>query len=67
MSLRAFHIFFIVLAVAMCAATGWLGWREYEVTSSGEVLTIAAVSVASGVALSAYLGWFLKRKTLKVA
>ncbi|MCH7760233.1 hypothetical protein IIA15_02370 [candidate division TA06 bacterium] len=59
MSLRSFHIFFIVLSASFCL--GFAGWtlRAYMLGSPG-VLTWGALSLLMGIFLIPYLRWFLK-------
>lgn len=62
MSLRAFHVLFIVLAALLAVALGvfWLG-RE----GNGAGLAAAVASFAGAGALAAYGGWFV-RKTARL-
>ena len=61
MSLKAFHIFFIVTALALLAfVTVWSGERVAQGLNSGSL----AIAIASGLAFAAgvpYLGWFLRK------
>jgi uncharacterized membrane protein SirB2 len=54
-SLKAFHVFFIVVSILFAAAFGWWAWNNGE-------RRLAAVSLASAPLLTAYLVWFLKSK-----
>lgn len=62
MSLRSFHIFFILLAATGCAAlAGWSIWRW----SDGGGAWLFGVAAAAVLALAPYLRWFVR--TYRVA
>jgi hypothetical protein len=54
MSLRAFHIVFIVVSVALSAFVAAWGLREYRTAHSNGALALAAVFFVGGVTLVAY-------------
>ncbi len=54
MSLRTFHLFFIVLAFLTCA--GLSGWAVWQWEAGGPWL--AGLSAAAGLGLIPYLLWF---------
>ena len=58
MSLKAFHIFFILVSIAL---TVWLGFFAMPANTAA-----GAASFAASVVLTAYLFWFLaKLKRMK--
>lgn len=61
MSLKSFHIFFILIAVAITAGFGWWGLREYSYFRNMLMLVLGALSFAGAVGLVVYLVWFLKK------
>lgn len=61
MSLKAFHIFFIVLAVALAVGFGVWGIQDYATSQSRVNLGLAASSFLGAGALTAYLLWFLRK------
>ena len=46
MSLRAFHVFFIFLAVLMCAGCAWWAFANGVAPVFGAVCAVAAVGLA---------------------
>lgn len=54
MSLRIFHVVFIVASVALCLYVGLWGVREFVRTSSNGGLALAVVFFACGGALVVY-------------
>ena len=61
MSLRAFHIFFIVCAIGLAFGFGVWQYQEYQLSPSGTALLFAAGSFLSGLALMVYLVWFIRK------
>jgi hypothetical protein len=61
MSLKAFHIFFVV--VSTLCALGFGGWAvaDYQRTGSGTVLLLGVLGFAAAVALVWYGLWFLRK------
>lgn len=61
MSLKAFHLFFIVISVLLSAYFG--GWclQEYQLTEVTGTLVMGIGALVAMVGLSGYLGWFLKK------
>ena len=61
MSLKAFHVFFILTALACCGFTAvWAGGRFAAGIDSGSL----PIALASGAAFALgvpYLGWFLRK------
>ena len=61
MSLRAFHIFFIVVSIALAV---WFGFWEIQNSRRIGFLparAVAAASLAAGAGLAVYLFWFVKK------
>lgn len=60
MSLRAFHIFFIVLSTVFCI--GFFVWSiAYYRSGYADGLWLSAVALAATVFLIPYLRWFMRR------
>ncbi|MBI2095074.1 MAG: hypothetical protein HYT89_02780 [Candidatus Omnitrophica bacterium] len=57
MSLRAFHILFIVSAVTLAAGFGLWALRH----DAAWGLSIGLVSLTLAVALAVYLAWFIRK------
>ncbi len=57
MSLRAFHLFFIVVSIALA---GFVGAWAFETRPAGGVL-FGTASFAVGVFLIGYFFWFLRK------
>ena len=61
MSLKAFHIFFVVVAtLATVGFGGWAGWRAMHGGPSGYTL-VAVGSALFAVILVVYGIWFLRK------
>lgn len=54
MSLRIFHIIFIIAAFGLSVFVALWGFREWAATRSSAALTLAVVFVVSAVALVGY-------------
>ena len=61
MSLRVFHIVFIIAAFGLSVFVALWGFREWSATRSSGALAMAVVFLVSGVALVAY-GLYAVRK-----
>ena len=61
MSLKAFHLVFIIASIAL--AFGFAGWLVHRYFTAGGVLNLlfAVVSFAAGVGLIFYERYFLKK------
>jgi hypothetical protein len=61
MSLRAFHLIFILLAVLGADFFG--AWTVYEWRQTGNtpILLFGAISFLGGLGLAAYSGWFVHK------
>ena len=61
MSLKAFHIVFIISSVSlMLGLAGW-AFGEYRESGSGDYLVGSILSVVAAVGLLAYGAYFLKK------
>jgi uncharacterized PurR-regulated membrane protein YhhQ (DUF165 family) len=54
MSLRAFHIIFVIVTIALSLFVTMWGIREFRQAQSGGALALAAVFLLTAVALSVY-------------
>jgi hypothetical protein len=54
MSLRAFHIIFVIVTIALSLFVTMWGIREFRQEQSGSALALAAVFFLTAVALSIY-------------
>ena len=66
MSLKSFHIVFIVAALVLSAGFGWWGAADYLETGDKASLWMGIISLVVAVAIVPYSIWFL-RKTRKVS
>ena len=61
MSLRAFHVFFIVLCILLTGLVGGWGLREYMNGAGAGALWLSGVFLVGGVALVVYGVRFFKK------
>ncbi|RMG69089.1 MAG: hypothetical protein D6715_00585 [Calditrichaeota bacterium] len=61
MSLRAIHIFFISLAMALLVGFGLWSWTNYARLHAGQYLAYVVLCVVSIVALAVYLVKFIQK------
>ena len=61
MSLKAFHIFFIVLSTALAAGFGAWATRDFAETGSIANLSLGVGSFVTSVVLVCYGVWFLRK------
>jgi uncharacterized membrane protein len=61
MSLRAFHILFILASAALSALLSAWSFRAYRADGGASWLGLAAVGASALAALGAYLSWFLRK------
>ena len=61
MSLKAFHIFFIVVSILFAFGFGAWGLRAHGAGRDGMILVLAVLSVAAGLALIVYLVAFIRK------
>ncbi len=61
MSIRAFHVVFIVVSIALSAVVAAWGVREFLGSDDGSALAVALASFASGIALVVYGTRFFRK------
>ena len=61
MSLKAFHIFFIVMSIAITIVFGVWATLDYSRSGSGFNLALGVGSFAASVGLAIYGVWFLRK------
>jgi hypothetical protein len=61
MSLKAFHVFFIVVSIVFAVGFGVWGLREHSAGRNGGHLALGVISFAVGAALVAYLVSFVRK------
>jgi len=61
MSLKAFHIFFIVVSIIFAAGFGVWGLRAHSAGNDGAHLAFGVAGLVAGAALVAYLFSFLRK------
>ncbi len=65
MSLKAFHVVFILVSTLLCVIFGAWALREYVRTREGAMLAAFVGALVAAAALAVYARWFL-RKTRQV-
>lgn len=66
MSLKAFHIFFIIISVLLALSFGILSLKNYVANSNPMYLVMGLLSFVFGITLLGYGAWFLQElKKLK--
>lgn len=67
MSLKAFHILFVLASIAMSAVVGFWGIGDYRQTGDTTNLAIGVGVLCFGVLLVGYSFWFVhKIRTMKL-
>jgi hypothetical protein len=61
MSLKAFHVFFILVSTLFAFGFGVWSLIEHHRTGAGSALALAVFGIAAGGALIAYGMWFLRK------
>ncbi len=61
MSLKAFHIFFIVVSTALTLVFGAWAIRDFAASGSGLNLALGLASLVGSIALVRYGVWFLRK------
>ncbi len=61
MSLKAFHIFFIVVSIALCVGVGVWATQDFARTGSGVHLALGVGSFIGSILLACYGVWFLRK------
>ncbi len=61
MSLKAFHIFFIVVSTALCVGFGVWATQDFAQSGSWVYLSLGAGSFIGSILLACYGVWFLRK------
>lgn len=61
MSLRSFHIFFIIVAIIMADIFGVWAIRDYRNSHDVLNLGLGIVTLIGGLAMAAYAFWFVRK------
>ncbi|RMG21376.1 MAG: hypothetical protein D6729_00875 [Deltaproteobacteria bacterium] len=61
MSLKAFHVFFVSVALVFCIGMGVWAAVAWKAHGGGLELALSAGSVAAAIALAVYGRWMLKK------
>jgi hypothetical protein len=61
MSLKAFHVFFVIVSVLCALGFGAWSVADYQRTGKGAVLALGIVGFAAAAALVFYGFWFLRK------
>ena len=61
MSLKAFHIFFMVVSIIMSIGTGAWGFFKYGQDGGSGNLILAIASLVAACVLVVYARWFLRK------
>ncbi len=61
MSLKAFHIFFIVVSVALCVGLGVWGTQDFARSGNGVHLALGVGAFIGSILLACYGVWFLRK------
>lgn len=61
MGLKAFHIFFVVVSITLCAGVGFWATRDYAQSGDSLRLALGIGSFIGGIALAYYGLWFLRK------
>lgn len=61
MSLKAFHVFFVAVAILLALSFGVWGVRDFQANGDRTSLLLGIASFASSLILAIYGHWFLKK------
>ncbi len=61
MSLKAFHIFFIAVSMALCIVLGVWATQDFARSGSGIHLALGVGSFVGSILLACYGVWFLRK------
>ncbi len=61
MSLKAFHIFFIVVSMALCIGFGFWATQDFAQSRSWVHLSLGVGSFIGSILLACYGVWFLRK------
>jgi hypothetical protein len=60
-SLKAFHIFFIVVSTALCVGFGVWATQDYDRSGNSVHLALGVGSFVGSILLTSYGVWFLRK------
>lgn len=61
MSLKAFHVFFIVISIILTGWFAWWGVMSYRNAGDGMHLAMGILSLVGMILLVFYFRWFMKK------
>ena len=61
MSLKAFHLFFVLICTVLSAGMGIWAARQYADSGAWGYLAMAVLSFTGGIVLVIYCFWFLRK------
>ncbi len=61
MSLKAFHVFFIVVSMALCVVLGVWATQDFARSGSWAHLSLGVGSFIGSILLAYYGAWFLRK------
>ena len=61
MSLKSFHVFFILISILLLAGYGYDTIRGFAESQSTPSLALGWLSLAGAAGLTGYLGWFIRK------
>ena len=61
MSLKGFHIVFIIVATLATLGFAWWTWNAYQFGAEGDYTIPGVISLLLGIGLIVYGYWFLKK------
>jgi len=63
MSLKSFHVFFIVMVVLSCLSFGLYAFTRVGADRMGGLQVMGIISLLCGCGLAVYGGWFVLKKS----
>jgi hypothetical protein len=61
MSLKAFHVFFIIISILLTGWFGWWGVNSYRQTGDVTLLLMGIASFIGMILLLFYFRWFMRK------
>jgi hypothetical protein len=61
MSLKAFHVFFIIISILLTAWFGWWGVNSYRQGGDWSLLLMGVGSLIGMILLIVYFRWFMRK------
>jgi DNA-binding transcriptional regulator of glucitol operon len=61
MSIKAFHLVFVISAIALCAFLAWWCIHDFRATGNLTNLAVGLGTVAFGALLVVYSFWFVRK------